>query len=269
MNIKACKENWPYRYIISCNQSAIEKLAQWVEFQLKYLPRQHSTYLKDTKHFLKFIEEINEEQGPFKENEIIMVSRDIKNFHPSCETRKCLSAVESVLPNRRFQCLSPDCILEAIEITMSSNSTQFDGRQFTQIDGATIGSPDSGSITDTYEAVHIDQVLIQQCPIVPQNYKRYRNDTIDVCRNSSQEEQECITDRMNKEFGIECIGEEVKFLDTEVNVVNISKEGEEKQFQLVPNMYSKDTDTHQYLSPKSCHPDHIAENIPTTVVHRC
>ena len=34
-------------------------------------------------------------------------------------------------------------------------------------------------------------------------------------------------------------------------------------------MYSKDTDTHQYLSPKSCHPDHIAENMPTTVVHRC
>ena len=70
-------------------------------------------------------------------------------------------------------------------------------------------------------------------------------------------------------FSIECIGEEVKFLDTKVNVVNITKEDEEKQFLLVPSMYSKGTDTHQYLSPKSCHPDHIAENIPTTVVHRC
>ena len=70
-------------------------------------------------------------------------------------------------------------------------------------------------------------------------------------------------------FSIECIGEEVKFLDTEVDVVNISKEGEEKQFLLVPSMYSKDTDTHLYISPKSCHPDHIAENIPTTVLHRC
>ena len=34
-------------------------------------------------------------------------------------------------------------------------------------------------------------------------------------------------------------------------------------------MYSKGTDTRQYLSPKSCHPNYIAENIPTTVVHRC
>ena len=225
---------------------------------------------------MNFIEEVHEEQGPFKENEIIKVSRDIKNFYPSCETRKCLSAVESVLPNKRLQCPSSDCILEAIEITMSSNSTQFNRRLFTQIDGATIGSPDSGSIADIYGAVHIDQVLIQQCPIVQQNYKRYRYDTIDVCRNSSREEQECITDWMNEniekdrtKFSIECIGEEVRFLDTKVNVVNISKEGEEKHFLLVLSMYSKDTDTQQYLSPKSCHPDHIAENIATTVVHRC
>ena len=71
------------RYIISYNQSAIEKLAQWVEFRLKYLARQHSTYLKDTKHFLNFIEEINEEQGPFKENEIIMISKDIRISIPA------------------------------------------------------------------------------------------------------------------------------------------------------------------------------------------
>ena len=203
---------------------------------------------------MNFIDEINEEQGPFKENEIIMGSRGAKNFYPGCETRKCMSAVESVLPNKRFQCPSSDCILEAIEITMSSNSTQFNGRLFTQIDGATIGSPDSGSVIDIYGAVHIDQVLIQQCPVVPQNYKRYRDDTIDVCRNSSREEQECITDWMNEniekdkiKFSIKCIGEEVKFLDAKVNVVNISLEGEEKQFLLVPSMYSKDTDTHQHL----------------------
>ena len=57
-----------------------------------------------------------------------------------------------------------------------------------QINGATIGSPDFGSITDIYGAVHIDQVLIQKCPIVPQNCKRY----------SSWKEQECITDWMNE-----------------------------------------------------------------------
>ena len=34
-------------------------------------------------------------------------------------------------------------------------------------------------------------------------------------------------------------------------------------------MYSKDTDRHHYLSPNSCHPKHVTNNILTTVVARC
>ena len=59
-NIKTHKKTGPYRYIVSYNNSAIEKLAQWVEYQLKSLARQHSACLKDTKHLLKFIEDLND-----------------------------------------------------------------------------------------------------------------------------------------------------------------------------------------------------------------
>ena len=73
-----------------------------------------------------------------------MVCRDISNFYPSCNTKKCLEAVERLLNTREQQIPSTECILEAIEITMSSNSVKFIDRFFTQIDGATVGSPDSG-----------------------------------------------------------------------------------------------------------------------------
>ena len=63
-NIKTHKKTWPYRYIVSCNNSAIEKLAQLVEYQLKSLAAQHPAYLKATKHLLKFIEDLNDQQGP-------------------------------------------------------------------------------------------------------------------------------------------------------------------------------------------------------------
>ena len=61
-NIKT-QNTWLYRYIVSCNNSAIEKLAQWVEYQLKSLAQQHPAYLKDTKHahLLKFIEDLNDQ----------------------------------------------------------------------------------------------------------------------------------------------------------------------------------------------------------------
>ena len=41
------------------------------------------------------------------------------------------------------------------------------------------------------------------------------------------------------------------------------------KYIIAPSRYSKDTDTHQYLSPKSCHPVHITKNILTTVAYRC
>ena len=44
---------------------------------------------------------------------------------------------------------------------------------------------------------------------------------------------------------------------------------DEDKYIIALSMYSKETDTHQYLSPKSCHQVHITKNIPTTVAYRC
>ena len=131
--------------------------------------------MKDTKHFLNFIEDLNENQDPFKKDEIIMVSRDIENFYPSCDKDKCIQAIKILLDTRTYQIPSKECIHEAVDITMSSNTAHFCNRYFMQIDGATIASPDSGSITDIYGAIHIDKKFIDESPIKPQNYKRYRD----------------------------------------------------------------------------------------------
>ena len=62
---------------------------------------------------------------------------------------------------------------------------------------------------------------MEESPIKPQNYKRYRDDTLDICVNSSEEEQKELTNWMNDnickdriKFKIEEMGPDVKFLDT-------------------------------------------------------
>ena len=40
------------------------------------------------------------------------------------------------------------------------------------------------------------------------------------------------------------------------------------EINLIPQMYSKDTDTHQYLNPSSCHSPHITKNLPKSVINR-
>ena len=70
-------------------------------------------------------------------------------------------------------------------------------------------------------------------------------------------------------FKIEEMGPDVKFLVTRLRIIKDERYADEEKYIIAPSMYSKDTDTHQYLSPKSCHPVHITKNIPTTVAYRC
>ena len=72
------------------------------------------------------------------------------------------------------------------------------GRHFTQIDGATIGGPDAGSVTDIFGAIYIHKVIQEECPFDVEEYKRYRDDTADINTNSTIEQQKVITDWLNE-----------------------------------------------------------------------
>ena len=117
---------------------------------------------------------------------------------------------------------------------------------------------------------------MEEPPMTPQHYKQYQDDTLDICVNSSEEEQKELTDWMNDnickdriKLKIEEMGPDVKFHDTRLRIIKDERYADEDKYIIAPSMHSKDTDTHQYLSPKSGHPVHITKNIPTTVAYRC
>ena len=82
-----------------------------------------------------------------------MVCRDIKNYYPSSDTQKCQEAFETLLEIREIQTLSK-----------SLNSTKINERFLTQIDTATTGSPESGSIMEMFGVIYIDKKFIEECP---------------------------------------------------------------------------------------------------------
>ena len=63
-NPKTNKDGWPLHHIISCCGTAIENVAKWIEVHLRHLAKIHPTYIEDTRHFLKRIEEINKKYAP-------------------------------------------------------------------------------------------------------------------------------------------------------------------------------------------------------------
>ena len=64
-----------------------------------------------------------------------------------------------------------ECVLEALEITMSSNIAKFASNFFTDINGTTIGGPESANVMDIFGAAK------KWGPVVPTDWKRYRDNT--------------------------------------------------------------------------------------------
>ena len=93
-NVKTHKDDWPYMFILSSKGTATEKLARWIEWNLNEMATKHKAYIRDAKAFLLYLEHLNENMGPFPSG-TRMISWDIKNFYPNCETivpqlSKCL-----------------------------------------------------------------------------------------------------------------------------------------------------------------------------------
>ena len=131
-NPKTHKDGWPLRHIISCCGTAIENVAKWLEIHLRHLAKIHPTYTEDTRHFLEKIEALNEKYAPLPPT-TLLITWDIENFYPSCNTQKVIEAVKIRLEERKSKFPPTECIVEAISLVMSSNNCQFQDEHYTQI----------------------------------------------------------------------------------------------------------------------------------------
>ena len=69
---------------------------------------------------------MNDTKAPLTEGTRIN-SWDIVNFYPNCNTQMCIEAIRKVVEeNQHLDFGVPvECVLEALEITMSSNNGKF------------------------------------------------------------------------------------------------------------------------------------------------
>ena len=80
---------------------------------------------------------------------------------------------------------------------MSSNNCEFQEKHYAQINGATIGGPESASITDIFRAVFIDEPAPFEGPFEPLEFCGYRDDMFDVEITETKEEINAFADFLN------------------------------------------------------------------------
>jgi len=98
---------------------------------------------------------------------------------PNIDNDLGLRAVREALETRSNEVPSTDCIVEAVEICLISNNSQFNNNHFVQKHGTAMGPKNACSYADLAMGL-IDSQAKFGGPIKPNLWWRYRDDVIDV-----------------------------------------------------------------------------------------
>ena len=90
--------------------------------------------MKDLNHFLSKIQELNN-SNIIGGQEVIHVSFDVVSMYPSISKEVGLEQCRMHLDKRTDPLFSTDCILDALDITLSNNLTIFENVMYKQIKG--------------------------------------------------------------------------------------------------------------------------------------
>ena len=257
-NLKAHKPqlNYPERLISTGCESYTKHLAAITAYELKKIKLEY--VIEDTNHLLRKVDEINDNNLLVGKN-VIFVSFDIESMFPSISKNVGLEQCKYHLDRRSMeeQMFSTQCIIDALEITLENNLTEFNSIMYKQCKGTAMG-PENACQYAGVTIDCIDQKVMNEYKLKPLVWARYRDD-IFVIWQHGLEELQMFHDWLNTLLpGINFTMSEpssygIEFLDTFIYYNN---------FQLCTKIYSKPCDTHSYLCPSSCHPLHSIENIP-------
>ena len=267
INPKAHKpaQNYPSRMISTGCAAPTKAIAALTAVELSKVKLQY--IIEDLDHFLMKIKNVNEE-GSLLGQEIIHVSLDIVNMFPSISKSVGLEQCRNHLEKRENPLFSTECIIEALDITLENNLTEFDGKVYRQCKGTAMGPKNACIYADV--AMNYIDVLVNEngpgsCPIEfkPILWLRFRDDVY-----------------IPWVLGLERLKEFVEWLNTLIPgikfTMKISSEGTAYLETFVYDInghihtksYSKPCDDHTYLTPTSCHAAHSIRNIPYNIALR-
>ena len=265
VNPKAHKpqQNYPGRLISTGCASYTKILSSLTAIELCKVDLPY--IIKDNNDLLRKIIAINENEILAGKN-VIHVSFDVVSMFPSISKTVGLNQCKMHLDKRTDPLFSTQCILDALEITLDHNLTEFEGVTYRQIKGTAMGPKNACIYADV--AMNSIDVMVNEGDWDP-NFKplfwaRFRDD-IYIPWTYSLEMLDRFHEWLNSRLpGIKFTKEHsshgIEFLDTYIYCTENNK--------LQTKAYSKPCDEHNFLVPSSCHPAHNLRNIPYSIGHR-
>lgn len=239
------------RPIIRGNGSPTEKISEFVDYFLLPIVIRQATYVKDTNHILKILE-----ATPLPEN-VLLATLDVVSMYTNTPQEEALNVVQKAYveaPQSYYDMkkISPSSLRNLVKLILTRNCFEFDGQFFLQKIGCAMGSQASPEICDI--VMHnLENCIIPTDPNIIK-WLRYRDDIL-LLYNGSSEELSNLVAHMNEahehfKFTVEASNTEVTYLDLKIF------KGERFRVSgfLDTKVYTKPTETYQYLDRNSAHP---------------
>ena len=151
---------YPGRTITSACGGPTERLAQWIEEELSQVLPYLTYRIEDTSSLIRKLNQLNN-SGILEGRTILHASWDIIAMYPNIDNDRGLESCKKALVERDSRNpdkeLTPaDCIIEAIELCLYNNITEFRGQVYSQCKGTAMGPAHACSYADIARHYLID-----------------------------------------------------------------------------------------------------------------
>ena len=234
--------------IISGCGGPTERLSSFVDKLLQPIAEIQDSYLKDTTHFIRFIESTMVPRNTF------LVSMDVTSLYTNIPQEEGITLVCNAYEN--FHANNPpiatNFLREMLSLIRKENSFQFNGKDYLQTHGTTMGIKRAVAFANIFMA-SIEKEVLTQSVNKPLTWKRFIDDVF-CSWDTNKEEIEHFIEQANSyhpttKFTAEVSQLETTFLDTTV----YKGERFEKESILEVRTHYKPTETSQYTNYNSCH----------------
>eukprot|EP00731_Ephydatia_muelleri_P005538 Em0002g1714a len=254
--IKLHKNPHAYRPICSCVNSVTSNISRFLDHWLKQAVRLLPSYISDSTHFIKTIEDITFAK------DILLCSIDVTNMYTNIPIDEGNRAAIRALENLKCQTDMPNmaALTELLDLITKNNVFEFDGEFYIQTKGVPMGN----IMAPSYSGIFMGELETRLIDLQSDKIKlwvRYIDD-IFVAWQGTQTDFDNFVQQCNKlhtsiKFTSECSTTEINFLDMTV----LKGPNFQQRQKLDIKTFKKPTNKQAYVHGSSFHPPGIGKSI--------
>ena len=250
---KIHKKNNPGRPVVASTNCHTTKLSKFVDHFIQPLAKKVRSYIRDTTDLLHKIKDI----GKIPDN-ALLVTMDVRSLYTNISHEEGLSALKNSLNTRSNKEPATEVLLTLMRHVLTLNCFTFNGNSYLQTRGCAMGTVAAPSYAIIYMGEFEEKYIYPEIGDDCLYYGRYIDDILMIFKGN-EERFKIFAERLNTKhpsikFDYEVSKTSIPFLDTRIYI--------DENRQLQTTLYTKPTDTHNYLHYKSAHPKHLKNSLP-------